>query len=46
VETARAQLQPDLQVLVQQRNESSDDQPGGGSAYQTTPEIMAEIGEE
>jgi hypothetical protein len=46
VETARAQLQPDLQVLVQQLNESSVDQPGGSSAYQTTREIMAEIVEE
>jgi hypothetical protein len=43
--TVPGQLQPDLQVLVQQLNESSDDQPGGSSAYQTTPEIMAEITE-
>jgi hypothetical protein len=44
--TAPAQLQPDLQILVQQLNESSADQPGGSSAYRTTREIMAEIAEE
>jgi hypothetical protein len=41
--TAPGQLQPELHVLVQQVNGSSADQPGGGSAQQTTPEIMAEI---
>jgi hypothetical protein len=46
METSPAQLQPDLQVLVQQLSESRADQPGGRSAYQTTPEIMAEITEE
>jgi hypothetical protein len=46
METAREQPQLDRQVLVQQLNESSADQPGGGSADQTTREIMAEIVEE
>jgi hypothetical protein len=44
--TEPAQLQPDRQVLVQQLNESSADQPGGSSADQTTREIMAEIVED
>jgi hypothetical protein len=44
--TAPAQIQPELQVLVQQLNESGADQPGGSSAYQTMQEITAEIAEE
>jgi hypothetical protein len=39
METAIGPPQPDLQVLVEQLDESSADQPGGGSAQQTTPEI-------
>jgi hypothetical protein len=31
---------------VQQVNEIGADQPGGGSAYRTTPEIAAEMTEE
>jgi hypothetical protein len=46
METAPAQLQPDLQFLVQQVNESSSDQPGGSSVNQTTPEILGEITEQ
>jgi hypothetical protein len=46
METAPAQLQPELEVLVQQVIDGSADQPGGRSAYQTTPEILAEITEE
>jgi hypothetical protein len=44
--TAPAQIQPDPQVLVQILNESSADQTGSSSAYPTTLEIMAEVGEE
>jgi hypothetical protein len=46
METAPAPLQPELEVLVQQVNESSANQPGGGGAYQTTPDIPAEMTEE
>jgi hypothetical protein len=46
MDTAPAHLQPELQVLVQQMNESSADQPGGRRAQQTTPEVTAEIIEE
>jgi hypothetical protein len=42
--TAPAPIQPDPQVLVQQLNESSADQHGGSSAYQTAREIMADLG--
>jgi hypothetical protein len=33
MQAAPAQLQPDLQFLVQQVNNRSADQPGGSSAY-------------
>jgi hypothetical protein len=46
MEAASAQLQPDLPFLAQQVNDRSAEQPGGSSAYQTAPEVLAEIGEE
>jgi hypothetical protein len=42
METAPPQLLPGPEVLVQRLNESSADEPGGGSADQTTPEILTE----
>jgi hypothetical protein len=46
MEIAPPQLQPELQVIVQKANESSAGQHGSGSAYQTTPAILAEVAEE
>jgi hypothetical protein len=46
METRSAQPPPDLQILVQQVNESSAEKPGGGSVNQTTPEFLAGITDE